>query len=114
MMAAALSPGDRNGEIIANQRDACHDRFSSRKEKRRILMDPAFWVKPLAMTYSCMASATLPSARLRFTSEFGMGSGGSTTLWSPGRRLEGSQRKALLELHTRTLSRSVLRNKLWT
>ena len=31
---------------------------------------------------------TLPSALLRFTSEFGMGSGGSTTLISSGRRLE--------------------------
>src|SRR5690606_21917856 len=44
-----------------------------------------FGVKPLAMTYSCMAWATLPVAQLRFTSEFGMGSGGSTALWSPGK-----------------------------
>ena len=28
---------------------------------------------------------TLPSARLRFTAEFGMGSGGSTALWSPSK-----------------------------
>jgi len=28
---------------------------------------------------------TLPSARVRFTSEFGMGSGGATQLYSPGR-----------------------------
>ena len=28
---------------------------------------------------------TLPSARVRFTSEFGMGSGGSTPLWPPGK-----------------------------
>ena len=28
---------------------------------------------------------TLPSALLRFTSEFGMGSGGSITLWSPSK-----------------------------
>ena len=27
---------------------------------------------------------TLPSAMTRFTAEFGMGSGGSTSLWSPG------------------------------
>src|SRR5690606_14570270 len=51
---------------------------------------PAVWagvlgIKPLAMTYSCMAGATLPLAQLRFTSEFGMGSGGSTALWSPGK-----------------------------
>src|SRR5678815_4884385 len=31
------------------------------------------------------ARCTLPSARVRFTSEFGMGSGGSTQLLSPGR-----------------------------
>src|SRR5690606_30392488 len=31
------------------------------------------------------ARCTLPSARARFTSEFGMGSGGSTQLLSPGR-----------------------------
>jgi len=37
-------------------------------------------IKTLAMTYSHMANATLPSARMRFTSEFGMGSGGSTQL----------------------------------
>ena len=42
-------------------------------------------IKTLAMTYSRMGKATLPSARVRFTSEFGMGSGGSTPLWSPGR-----------------------------
>ena len=34
------------------------------------------------MTYSHMGTPTLPSALLRFTSEFGMGSGGSTTLLS--------------------------------
>jgi hypothetical protein len=37
-------------------------------------------MKPLAVTYSCMGNATLPSAQLRFTSEFGMGSGGTTAL----------------------------------
>ena len=37
----------------------------------------------LAMTYSHMANATLPSARRGFTSEFGKGSGGSLLLWSP-------------------------------
>ena len=31
------------------------------------------------MTYSHMGPPTLPSAQLHFTSEFGMGSGGSTT-----------------------------------
>ena len=37
------------------------------------------------MTYSGMAIATLPSAQNVFTSEFGMGSGGSRSLWPPGK-----------------------------
>ena len=41
-------------------------------------------IKSLAMTYFHMANATLSSARSSFTSEFGMGSGGSHSLWSPG------------------------------
>ena len=36
----------------------------------------------LAMSYSHMGTPTLPSAQLRFTSEFGMGSGGTTALLS--------------------------------
>jgi hypothetical protein len=32
--------------------------------------------------------ATLPSAHARFTSEFGMGSGGTTPLWPPGKGWE--------------------------
>ena len=36
------------------------------------------------MTYSHIANATLPSARLRFTSVFGMDTGGTKALWSPG------------------------------
>ncbi len=39
------------------------------------------------MTYSHMGTPTLPSAQLRFTSEFGMGSGGATMLWSPDKNL---------------------------
>ena len=39
------------------------------------------------MSYSHMATATLPSALLRFTSEFGMGSGGTTVLLSPDKKL---------------------------
>ena len=39
----------------------------------------------LGLTYSHMGSPTLPSALLRFTSEFGMGSGGSIALFSPGK-----------------------------
>ena len=39
-------------------------------------------IKSLAMSYSHMGTPTLPSAQLRFTSEFGMGSGGTTALLS--------------------------------
>ena len=82
-------------------------------------MGMAFWGKAPGDDLLLHGKATLPSARLRFTSEFGMGSGGSTTLWSPGRRLEGSQRCRFLAGNTRTLSRSVLRirwdvARLWT
>jgi hypothetical protein len=38
----------------------------------------------LAVSYSHMANATLPSALQRFTSVFGMGTGGSTALLPPG------------------------------
>ena len=41
----------------------------------------------LTVSYSRMANATLPSALQRFTSEFGMGSGGSTALLPPGKIL---------------------------
>lgn len=43
------------------------------------------FIKSLAMTYFHMANATLSSARSGFTSEFGKGSGGSHSLWSPGK-----------------------------
>ena len=39
-------------------------------------------IKSLAMSYSHMGTPTLPWAQLRFTSEFGMGSGGTTALLS--------------------------------
>ena len=38
------------------------------------------------MTYSRMGAPTLPSALSGFTSEFGMGSGGSHSLWSSGEK----------------------------
>ncbi len=40
------------------------------------------------MTYSHMGTPTLPSAILRFTSEFDMGSGGTTALLSLGKLVE--------------------------
>ena len=39
-------------------------------------------IRSLAMSYSHMGTPTLPSAQLRFTSEFGKGSGGTTALLS--------------------------------
>ena len=42
-------------------------------------------IRSLAMTYFHMNNATLSSALSRFTAEFGMGSGGSNSLWSPSK-----------------------------
>ncbi len=44
-----------------------------------------YLIGSLAVYYSRMAYATLPSSQLRFTSEFGMDSGGSTALLPPGK-----------------------------
>ena len=40
------------------------------------------------MSYSHMGTPTLPSAQLRFTAEFGKGSGGTTALLSPSKNLK--------------------------
>ena len=45
---------------------------------------PHIKFKSLAVSYSHMANATLPSALQRFTSVFGMGTGGSIALLPPG------------------------------
>ena len=72
------------------------------------------------MTYSHMGTPTLPSALKHFTSEFGMGSGGSTLLWSPGKSVHPALlRLSLLRIPTqirinlKRLAHSVclLRNK---
>src|SRR5688500_15971273 len=55
----------------------------ARKEKARPC-GRAFGIEPGDDLLS-HAKCTLPSAQLRFTSEFGMGSGGATALMSPGR-----------------------------
>jgi hypothetical protein len=41
--------------------------------------------KRLAVSYSRMVDATLSLALSRFTSVFGMGTGGSNSLWPPGK-----------------------------
>ena len=45
---------------------------------------PFLLFKSLAVTYFHMGTPTLSSALSRFTSEFGMGSGGTNSLWPPG------------------------------
>jgi hypothetical protein len=56
-----------------------------RYEKNPRECSRGFYKKGLAMTYFHMSSLTLSSARSGFTSEFEMGSGGSRSLWSPGK-----------------------------
>ena len=53
-----------------------------RKQKTRLFRIGFLLIRSLAMSYSHMGTPTLPSALLRFTSEFGMGSGGATVLLS--------------------------------
>lgn len=57
----------------------------AQKNPERQLIVPGLQFKCLAMTYSRMPNGTLPSALSSFTSEFGMGSGGSRLLLSPGK-----------------------------
>ena len=56
--------------------------FETHKAKNP-LIERVLLNRCLVMSYFHMAAATLSSALLCFTSEFGMGSGGSTTLLSP-------------------------------
>ena len=57
------------------------------------------------MSYSHMGTPTLPSALLHFTSEFGMGSGGSTMLLSLSKK--GQSRKLNINLNSCNLVRDV-------
>src|SRR3546814_2682269 len=57
--------------------------FSSRRRHTRCALVTG--VQKCALPIFSHARCTLPSARARFTSEFGRGSGGSTQLLSPGR-----------------------------
>ena len=50
--------------------------------KSPTLSNRALLNRSLAMSYSHMGTPTLPSALTRFTSEFGMGSGGAMSLLS--------------------------------
>ena len=59
--------------------------FEVNKKAPRLREGLFHLIGSLAVNYSRMASATLPSSQLRFTSEFGMESGGSTALLPPGK-----------------------------
>ena len=52
---------------------------------------PGVWNRSLAVSYFHMGSPTLSSALNVFTSEFGMGSGGSRSLWLPGKLVSGDR-----------------------
>ena len=58
---------------------------SSKRKKARLFRIGLSLIWSLAMTYFHIAAATLSSALFRFTTEFGMGSGGSKTLLSPSK-----------------------------
>jgi hypothetical protein len=63
------------------------DVLSFRHKKTPVRILTGVFNRSLTMTYSHMGTPTLPSALNRFTSEFGMGSGGSNSLWSSGKTL---------------------------
>ncbi len=50
--------------------------------KKPVTFVTGFFNRSLAMSYSHMGTPTLPSALTHFISEFGMGSGGTTSLLS--------------------------------
>ena len=56
----------------------------------------AFLIRSLAMSYSHMGTPTLPSALTRFTSEFGMGSGGTMSLLSLDKNVINQARTQLI------------------
>ena len=70
-------------ELVRPQRYLCYFlKFITRQQKARGFRIGLFRIRNLAMSYSHMGTPTLPSALLRFTSEFGMESGGTTALLS--------------------------------
>lgn len=57
------------------------------------------------MTYSRVANTTLPSALNVFTSEFEMGSGGSRSLWPPGKPVDEKREAPLLSVQSGMIRR---------
>ena len=70
--------------------------FLSRTAKSPTLSYRAFLIRSLAMSYSHMGTPTLPSALTRFTSEFGMGSGGTMSLLSLDKNVINQARAQLI------------------
>ena len=62
-----------------------HTSLFFRRKKARIVKFGLSTIWSLAMSYFHIANATLSSALFRFTTEFGMGSGGSKTLLLPSK-----------------------------
>ncbi len=60
-------------------------RYSNQLNYRSALVRPKSKFKAWRCPTLTWGSPTLPSALFRFTSEFGMESGGSKTLWSPSK-----------------------------
>jgi hypothetical protein len=74
----------RNQELV----DTVYNAQCEANKKPPILTDRGFSIWRLAVTYSHTGSPALPSAMLRFTAEFGMGSGGTKALLPPGKLAE--------------------------
>ena len=64
------------------------DGSDHRQRKTRNLAAAGFQDKAPGGDLLLHGKATLPSAHARFTAEFGMGSGGTTPLWPPGKGLK--------------------------
>ena len=75
--------------------------LSCRRKKARLFRVGLSCIWSLAMSYFHIANATLSSALFRFTTEFGMGSGGSKTLWLPSKL--GCQSVFTYQLNLETL-----------
>ncbi len=60
-------------------------RYSNQLNYRSALVRPKSKLKAWRCPTLTWGNPTLPSALFRFTSEFGMESGGSKTLWSPSK-----------------------------
>ncbi len=63
-------------------------RYSNQLNYRSALVRPKSKLKAWRCSTLTWGNPTLPSTLFRFTSEFGMESGGSKTLWSPSKFLK--------------------------